>query len=339
MEPEKNTVTSPILGLVKTFNEEVKAHHLYYKRKNVEATPTIFFDNQNEILPQFRRSPFRWCTIPTDLTELLQKYKLSTQIVRFESNEGKKLLEDSEFLKVCNDEASEYLRLIADIYLKLQDQLANSYLPNVSVRVKEVIVRLGTELSENTYEVINKTSMIVYLKKSIKLARNRTSLATHKKSIARTPSELIHKVLELRRQGMHSVKDICTLCKISSTMSFAEEKIDTNGNSQNPEEDNLTRIVYNHMKRNIQELWSIRQKRAIPLQKRAQNQQGGFIAISQERKFTLTYLKGLVIHLSVIVMRLLLLLNQHKLLQDIKYARHQFITGKNVMCIGFDLSM
>eukprot|EP01022_Parablepharisma_sp_SALTPOND_P024283 TRINITY_DN5344_c1_g1_i8.p2 TRINITY_DN5344_c1_g1~~TRINITY_DN5344_c1_g1_i8.p2 ORF type:complete len:621 (+),score=0.03 TRINITY_DN5344_c1_g1_i8:767-2629(+) len=217
MTSEEVKATSPLRKLVKEFNQETRAHRLYYKRRKVQTTPTVFFDNNEEILPPFRSSSLRWCSITEDLTNVLEDCEISTHIVRFEAGEEEKVLVDPEFLSSCQNEISKYLYLIADLYLNSYYELANTFPASSSVRVKERVLKLRAELEQFPAEMTNRPSMIDYFKKQVKLAKGGKIPKAPPKTYAEKRSELIQKVIQLRDARIYSVNDICSMCKISST--------------------------------------------------------------------------------------------------------------------------
>ena len=148
MNSRETELADQVSKSIKEFNEEVKATHIYYQRKRVQTTPTIFFDNDDETFPQFRGSHYGWCTIAPELAELLQASQSAVHMISFEGEEERKLLDDAEFLSQCQKDTPMLLRTLASLYLRIRYQLAEAYEPTIGARIKGRI----TELSKLVHE-------------------------------------------------------------------------------------------------------------------------------------------------------------------------------------------
>lgn len=94
-------------------------------------------------------------------------------------------------------------------------RLTGTYRPDASARVEERLTSLKVALDEERLDILNLDSVIDYLKKEIKIAKSGKKPKSPPLTYEQKRAKLIQKVIQLRGEGIHSVKDICTLCDIS----------------------------------------------------------------------------------------------------------------------------
>jgi transposase len=110
-----------------------------------------------------------------------------------------------------------YLRYIAELYLEMNKQLYEMHVPPLSIQVKDKLDALKLLLSTNPSHILNTSSVIGYIKKAIKAAKSRHEQLARPRSYAEKRTDLIRRILRLRTEGTHSVKDICSMLKISQS--------------------------------------------------------------------------------------------------------------------------
>ena len=138
-------------------------------------------------------------------------------MICFEGEEEKKRLNDAEFLSECQESMPMLLRTLASLYLRKRYQLAGAYEPAIQARTNERIEELSELVYDDSPEIMNAPSIIEHLRKAMRSANTVKVKATPQEAKAQRRAELIRKVLQLRGEGIHSVKDISSLCKISVT--------------------------------------------------------------------------------------------------------------------------
>lgn len=210
-----------IRSLISEYNEEATKSRQYSKRRLAKTTPTIFYDDQSPNLPTLRWSPVGWCKIRPNLAALLEMHRIASPVISYKANDQKDLLLDEEFSDACKSEIPQHLTHLSEVYLHMHYQLAGTYGPESQTRVRAKIEALEIELHENNTSFLNKNSVISHIRKQLKEAKSMARKTSDLTTCRPNPNELVQKVLQLRRQNEYSVKDICSLCKVSLSTYYA----------------------------------------------------------------------------------------------------------------------
>ncbi|MDR3712078.1 MAG: transposase [Puia sp.] len=218
-QPESNV--DRIHRLVKAFNGAVESSIAYRERKSATTTPTLFFDYDGDKLPPLAPAPNEWCKISIELETQLCQYRGAAPIAEYSADREARLLRSKEFMDACRAEVPKYFVMLACLYLKCFHTLADTYDPDVKERVKAKALSLTNDFDSNRVNVNSYLSIVEYIKQQINKAKEagpkRPPPVRHKL----TRAELTEKVLKLVDERIHSIKDICAICRISQYKYYA----------------------------------------------------------------------------------------------------------------------
>ncbi|MDR3575967.1 MAG: hypothetical protein P4L50_19050, partial [Anaerolineaceae bacterium] len=201
--------------LIWAFNHEVEFSSAYSNRKNVLTTPTVFFDFEGDKLPPMAPAPDGWCRISAQLEAQLVQYQTEVHMIEFDERHERILLDNREFMDACKVEVPKYLNKLAYLYLNCFHMLADGYEPDVKERVKAKALSLIQDFEENRIDHKDYISIVEYIKQQIRAAIKAGSEPPPPVHHKLTRTELTEKVLKLQGERTYSIKDICTICRIS----------------------------------------------------------------------------------------------------------------------------
>jgi len=217
MNEEYEELSESIKTSIESFNSDIKSKGSYKKRRKTLNTDTIFFDFDGMIIPQFHLSPPGWCEIKPEMYGMIIQNDGISKIIKFESNEESKFIGDTNFFNNSNAEKQEYLVKLSTTYLKLFTKLETHYSPTAKQRVVNKINELLEILEHNPTEITFQSKIIEYLHNQIEIAENIAISVSDKHSNVIDYNEKIQKVLELRKNPLHTVSEICKMVGISQT--------------------------------------------------------------------------------------------------------------------------
>jgi len=202
-------------------NKEIQSRESYSFRRNVPKTKVLFYDDLSEALPEFKNSPLGWCLIPYEMADQLNPNSTTSSIIRYSSEEEEKYLEDSNFLEECTSEIPQYLISLATIYLKFKKKLSNEIRQNIREKLYAKINEIEIVLKLEPRKIIHNSNMISSMNDELKKIENGIEHRQEKTSENLTIFELIKKIMEKRREGTTTVKEICDEFRISQSTYYA----------------------------------------------------------------------------------------------------------------------
>jgi len=202
---------------VNEFNAEIKSKPSYNYRRKTLATSVIFYDYKEETPPSFHMSPADWCIIKESQISSLSHPENYNRIIKFEANEEEKVIENSIFNEESLQEQRNYLIKLAHIYLNLHKDLASNYSFLMRQRVYSKINELRKILSENAHILIEKSQMIRFLRREIKNAKHNRITVELEKVLPLSKTEIMNGIIQRKREGIHTVNEICKEFNISRT--------------------------------------------------------------------------------------------------------------------------
>ena len=200
---------------IQHFNKAVQSSAHFEARRKIKTSATVFFDSRETSVLCFRESSPAWCTMTQDLADWLAKPPGSNRLIRFLNSVGAMHSRRHSEQESTKEEASDYLKQAMILYLQQHFELANSYEPKQKLAVSVEILLLDLELRDRFHDLKTKPSIVEYIKH--RLFRQQEASAPQPASevflFPRKRGE--PEVLRLRDEKKYSIKDICTLSKIS----------------------------------------------------------------------------------------------------------------------------
>ena len=202
---------------IRAFNKAVQSSAHFEARRKAKTSATVFFDSGPKSVLSFRQSSQSWCRVPDDMVDYLATSAGSNRITRFQNaDEGRHHRRQTQ-LDASQTEAPHYLKLAMALYLECHLDLAKSYQLENMLRVTTEVALLQAELKDHFHDLMSEPSIVAYIKH--RLFRQRTVPKVQPASelflIPRKRSDA--EVLRLKDEGKYSIKDICTLSKISQS--------------------------------------------------------------------------------------------------------------------------
>jgi len=199
------------------YNQAVKEGKQYILRRFDRATPAIFFDSEFQSVPRLRWCPVDWCKITPELSQIFESGINEEHLISYNGKEAKEKLENLEFVKQCQSEVPKLLVRLAEIYLGMQNLLTRHYTGEIKEKVKLEIEKLNKEMLENIEVFMDKPSVISYIRKRIKSAKNTSPSSILNAESMNVSESLSQKVIRHRTAGIYTVQNICDLCNICKT--------------------------------------------------------------------------------------------------------------------------
>jgi len=202
---------------VDEYNQMVKDGKKYILRRFERVTPIIFFDSEFRTVPRLRWSPVDWCKITPELSRIFEDGMNEEHLISYNGKEAKNKMENIEFITQCKTEIPKLLLKLSEVYLGMQLLLTRHYSSEIKEKVKLEIEKLNKEIQENPDNFINKSSVIIYIRKRIKSAKK--NIGDNVQNLQSNPAfeTIEQRVIRMRNQRIYTVQNICDLCKICKT--------------------------------------------------------------------------------------------------------------------------
>lgn len=205
-------------GQIIDFNRDVLLSEKYVKRRHVQTTKTIFYDDDAHSYHAFASSAEGWCTIPNVLASFMTEQRDHHAAITCDDWLDCVNSQSEEALAEARGaEIRKYLGLLASLYVACYSQrIERSYnLHKEDLRAKLEWIRSEVDPNPEAF-ASTKASIVGYIRNGLKV-ENRPP-----PRLIPAPGRLViaHKamndeVLDLRRKGNYSVKDICAICKLT----------------------------------------------------------------------------------------------------------------------------
>jgi len=199
------------------FNTAVRIRHFYYARRRVLTTKVVFFDDEMSELPELLVSNLRWCDLPVELIRLSQSGENIACILQFDSNDFRAKIQEHSFLADCFSHRTGNLRMLAAAYLQLYTEMLEFSDSNSKARLTSRLSELKRQLAHFPNQITEFPHIIEKLQTDIASSLNATELRHSLQSRHHARVEIINHVLKLRKEGIHSVREICEICGISKS--------------------------------------------------------------------------------------------------------------------------
>jgi len=221
MNQEETKSLEIIRNRVEEFNIEVTAKASYERRRKVLKTPVIFYDSELSGAPQFCSSGSNWCKISSNLRNYISQVSHSELIIRYETNEESKLLENEHFISQCRKEIPDILKSLVSSYLNLYFDISSSYPSGIMIRIRNKIINLKSRLISSPMSILSLPNIIISLSKEIKQAKRCVMNEPIDRPISKNSDDRVQLLIKLKSESKHTVREICEMCGFSPSTYYS----------------------------------------------------------------------------------------------------------------------